>query len=178
MNGIRAISLVLALAVTGMATFASAVTVGSQNGSDDGIYDILSSAQTSGQSLSLTHTYSMAMLSGITSAVLAIDIYRPGSTPVAPISLFFDEQLLDDFGNGVTSGYVLHTFDLISEGLGSYLDGSNTIRLATNGSEFSVDYSSLSIEGNLISNPEPGTAILLGSGLIGLASYGRKRRKV
>jgi len=58
----------------------------------------------------------------------------------------------------------------------SYLeDGKFQIVLGSLGGDFYIDRSDLKVTYNPV--PEPGTLLLLGSGLLGLAGYGFKRKK-
>jgi hypothetical protein len=92
--------------------------------------------------------------------------------------LFVDgNEILGAFDNS-NDGWRLYTFDINTQWL---LDGKLNISIVTSTDPQEgwggPDFSELYVFADTSAIPEPATMILLGSGLIGLAGYGRKKFK-
>ena len=83
---------------------------------------------------------------------------------------------VDQAWSGGTGGYVgAATYALSSAGLNIRFNTGNVDFADAVGFHWTMQYGNNVIEGKANAVPEPGTMILLGTGLIGLAGYGRKR---
>jgi hypothetical protein len=160
---------------------ASAVTLIDQIGADDGVYDnyILDPAGAGPDNVTYTHTYDLSGFSSITSALFEVEVAGPGGVggdPGSPLDIFIDDNFLG--GSGQRSGDVLFSFDLFSLGLGSLIDGNNTIRLqAYSFNEIDVDFSRLTMEG-VSAVPVPAAVWLFGTALIGLVGFGKRKSRI
>ncbi len=98
--------------------------------------------------------------------------------------IYIDGALVGTLSDGDVSvpGYNyarLDSFDLMS--YANLLDGANeiTVNIAVGTDGWVLDYSKLAISDGGAAPPaipEPGTIILLGAGLVGLAAFGRRKK--
>jgi len=123
----------------------------------------------------------------------------PNTSYFVEDGLLIDSVLVPDAFNGVDQSYdIARGFGILNWSIDNsffsyFMDGSATVTVALNsyagtdlpniGGEPAVfDFAELTVNGQLQNGgaqpvPEPATMLLLGSGLIGLAGFGRKFRK-
>ena len=130
--------------------------------------------------LSWTHTYSMSDVGMIRGATL--EIFSGGQGTYGHSKVFLESQQVGTLTDGDSGNINYARKDVID--LLPYvhlLDGNDLIRVETcNGPQDAVDnwvldYSLLKITYESINAPVPPSIVLLGSGLIGLITLGRKR---
>lgn len=135
-----------------------------------------------GDSVEWTHNYVfMPPAASILSATLSLDLRDDqgwnfnfenglywGDDAAPELGIGWTEDGVWDFGE-VDTGE--HTYNV---SLSAVADGAYSVLLASAGGDFYIDRSTLSI--NYLPVPEPGTVLLLGSGLIGLMLARRRQR--
>lgn len=132
------------------------------------------------QDTTISHTYDISGLTNITSA--SLELFTGGQGWYGLTSIYLDGAFVghltdgDDVGPGYNYAW-LDTFDLLP--FAAQLDGANELTIDVyneGGDGWVLDYSRLTISGEVASVPEPGTFALLFSGLMGIGfSYKRKR---
>ena len=96
---------------------------------------------------------------------------------------FIDITLLDLSSSssvvGVNYGHFERTYDITSSNLEPYVEFLLTESMGFTGSVAGIDNVSITVTANstgpAVPTPEPSTILLIGTGLIGIAAYGRKR---
>lgn len=159
-----------------LSTSASAIVIVSNVGADDSLLNAVDYTEIdTPDTVSWNHSY-LSGITGITSAILEIDINHPGGVFGAPMAMFIDGVSLGDSSADRSGADILHTFDLVALGLVGLLDGTNTLQLAPyTFNAFYVDFSRLTITGDIATIPEPAILSLLGLGLLALGVYRRKK---
>ena len=126
-----------------------------------------------------TQTYDFTGLGTITSADLEIGTGgQEGSVELT--ELYLNAVFVGTLTDGTTAGvnsYQIDTFDLLS--LGISFEGVSVYTLTTvhqySGDGWALDYSLLTLSDDNAPVPEPSTILLVGTGLLGIIGFGRKR---
>ncbi len=133
--------------------------------------------------LKWTHTYDCSRVGTITSVTLEIFAAGQGEN----LKVYIDDQYAgtltksETWVTGKTVNYAKRDIIELSPSLFYLLDGELQIRIGDplgdndKADNFALDYGVLTITSEPINTPVPPSIVLLGSGLIGLITLGRKR---